>query len=128
MIKIYLAIPYTGIEEQSFEIANNTTVLFLNQGYNVFSPITHSHSLSRFNLPGDWAFWQKIDYQFLEWADELVVIIPAFKEGLEKVEKSVGVQAEIKYAKELKKPIYFFDQATQKKYTEEQLYTLNYLP
>jgi hypothetical protein len=66
--------------------------------YNVFSPITHSHPLKDYGLPTDWNFWQKVDFQFLEWADEVWVIIP--DEGTYLVEQSKGVQAEIKYAEE----------------------------
>lgn len=96
MIKIYLAIPYSGMEESSFQQANEATVELLKNGYNVFSPITHSHPLTRFNLPGTWDFWSKIDYQFLDWCDKVVVLIP--KEGWEKVETSKGCSAEVDYA------------------------------
>lgn len=109
MKKIYLAIPYTGMQESAYEQANLGTVMLLNEGYNVFSPITHSHPLTKLNMyeiPHTWEYWQHIDYQFIDWADELWVLIP--KEGLEKVENSTGVQAEIKYAKETGKQITFF--------------------
>ncbi len=96
MIKIYLAIPYSGMEESSFQQANEATVRLLKQGFNVFSPITHSHPLTRFNLPGTWEFWSKIDYQFLDWCDVCLVLIP--KEGVEKVHASTGVQAEKNYS------------------------------
>jgi hypothetical protein len=95
MKKIYLAIPYSGMEESSFRQANEATVHLLNMGFNVFSPITHSHPLTRYNLPGTWDFWEQIDYQFLDWSDRLLVVIP--EEGIDKVLHSKGVQAEIKY-------------------------------
>lgn len=100
MKKVYLAIPYTGMEESSYRQANRATALLLNLGFNVFSPITHSHPLTKIEdckVPGSWEFWQKIDYQFLDWADELYVLIP--EEGMERVHLSVGVQAEIEYFK-----------------------------
>jgi nucleoside 2-deoxyribosyltransferase len=105
MIKIYLAIPYSGMEESSFEQANEATVKLLKQGFNVFSPITHSHPLTRFDLPGTWEFWSKIDYQFLDWCDLCLVLVP--KEGEEKVNASVGVKAEIDYAIKKKKLVLF---------------------
>lgn len=96
--KIYLAIPYSGMEESSFEQANKATVALLNQGFNVFSPITHSHPLTKEHLPGTWDFWKEIDYQFLDWADILIVLCP--EEGIERVNSSTGVQSEIEYFKE----------------------------
>lgn len=100
MLKIYLAIPYSGMEDSSFEQANEATVKLLNMGFNVFSPITHSHPLTRYDIPGSWDFWKKIDYQFLDWCDILVILIP--KEGREAVENSVGVGQEVKYYSESK--------------------------
>ena len=97
MKKVYLAIPYSGMEESSFKQATLAAVKILKMGYNVFSPITHSHPLTEYNVPGDWDFWQKIDFQFIDWADEVWVLIP--EEGVEKVKNSTGVQGEIDYVK-----------------------------
>lgn len=108
MKKIYLAIPYSGMEQSSYIQANLASIAILNDGENVFSPITHSHPLTQIpgkTVPGNWEFWQKIDYQFIDWADEIYVLIPT--EGEERVLNSVGVQAEIKYAKEHNKPVYY---------------------
>lgn len=106
--KIYLAVPYTGMKESSFKQVNKVSVEVLKLGHNVFSPITHSHVLHELDgesIPGDWSFWQHIDYQFIDWADEVWVLVP--KEGIEPVNKSTGVQAEIKYAEEHNKPVKF---------------------
>jgi nucleoside 2-deoxyribosyltransferase len=106
MKKIYLAIPYTGMQESSYNQANEATVKLLNQGYNVFSPITHSHPLTlleSYNVPHTWEYWQQIDYQFIDWADEVYVFIP--KEGISSVVNSTGVNAEIKYAMDHNKPV-----------------------
>ena len=104
MILVYLAIPYSGMEESSFKQANEATVALLKMGYNVFSPITHSHPLRDYGVPGTWDFWSQIDYQFLDKSDELWVIIP--KEGIGRVFNSVGVQSEIKYFEQrYKKPV-----------------------
>jgi len=109
--KIYLAIPYSRIDKnEAYKIANEITVHFLALGNNVFSPITHSHPLTKYNVPGDWSFWSRIDYQFLDWADEMVVIIPPESQGgMKAIEESVGVQAEIKYAKEHNISVSYFD-------------------
>lgn len=106
MKKIYLAIPYSGMTESSYAQANFASVLVLNQGHNVFSPITHSHPLTlidNYTIPHTWEYWQHIDYQFLDWADEVYVLIP--NEGMQKVLDSTGVQAEIKYALEHDMPV-----------------------
>ena len=72
-------------------------------GHNVFSPITHSHPIAKLGVKGTWDYWQKIDYQFIDWADEVWVLIP--KEGLTSVLKSTGVVAECKYALQHNKKI-----------------------
>jgi hypothetical protein len=103
MKKVYLAIPYSGMEESSFKQATLAAVKILRLGYNVYSPITHSHPLTEYDVPGDWEFWQKIDFQFIDWCDEVWVLIP--EEGEEKVNNSTGVQAEIDYAKRNNKKV-----------------------
>lgn len=108
MKKIYLAIPYTGMQESSYKQANTASVLILNQGLNVFSPITHSHPLTlidNYEIPHTWEYWQHIDYQFIDWADEVWILVP--EEGIEPVVKSTGVTAEIKYAEEHNKKVKF---------------------
>jgi len=95
--KVYLAIPYSGMEKSSYEQATKACTMIINQlGHNVFSPITHSHPIAKLGVKGTWEYWQKIDYQYLDWADEMWVLIP--KEGLTKVISSTGVVAECKYA------------------------------
>ena len=97
--KIYLAVPYSGMEEESFKEATRASAILMSEGKNnVFSPITHCHPMTKVNgisLPGTWAFWSKIDYQYLDWADEMLILVP--KGDLNTVFYSTGVQAEIKY-------------------------------
>ena len=104
LTKIYLAIPYSGFEESSYQQATEATMIIINEmGHNVFSPITHSHPIAKLGVKGTWDYWQKIDYQFIDWADEVWVLIP--KEGLTSVLKSTGVVAECKYALQHNKKI-----------------------
>lgn len=121
MKKIYLAVPYSGIQSSSYAQATKMTALIMTTIHetNVFSPITHSHPLaSKYGMKGDWEFWQKIDYQFIDWADEIWVLIP--EEGIDSVLNSIGVMAEIKYAKQTKKPIrYIYELAGQIKSLDE---------
>jgi len=97
--KVYLAIPYSGMEESSYFQATYITGHLMStiQKINVFSPITHGHTISKnHSLPKDFDYWMDIDFQYLDWADEIIIIIP--KEGPERIQNSKGVQAELRYA------------------------------
>ena len=112
--KIYLAIPYSKIDKHySYSLVNQITFDLINAGNNVYSPITHTHPLVMMGLDGDWDFWEQCDYQFIDWADEIIVTIPPVENGIEIVQESVGVQAEIKYGIKTGKPIRFYDYATK---------------
>lgn len=118
MKKIYLAIPYTSMEDSAYKQATYLTSLIIQCGYNVFSPITHSHPLHKdYGVKGTWDFWSKIDYEFIDWSDEVWVIVP--KEGYNKVLHSVGVNAEIKYAEEKGKPVKLITESEIKKMFDE---------
>ena len=104
MKKIYLATPYTGMEDSAFEQVNSTAASLIKDGYCVYSPISHWHIIAKENnLPKDWNFWASMDKQFIEWCDDLYVLVP--KEGYDKVLSSSGVQEEIEYAIKLNKTI-----------------------
>ena len=109
MKKIYLAIPYSGMEEASCALATRVTAkLMSEQRLNVFSPITHCHPMTKLqgiSMPGDWEYWREIDFQYLDWADEMYVVVPVG--GYELVMSSTGVQAEIAYCKEHNMPVKF---------------------
>lgn len=100
MKKIYLAVPYSGMEESSYaQVTVATAKLIEKGGLNVLSPITHSHPLTKVDgvkIPGDWGYWETVDKQFIDWADEVWALVPV--EGKEKVKESTGVTAELKYA------------------------------
>ena len=60
-MKIYLAIPYSGMAEESFRIANEVSAKLMNEGHIVFSPISHSHPIAiAHNLPTDWIFGRSL--------------------------------------------------------------------
>ena len=103
---IYLAVPYTGMAPSSFYQVTRAMAIVLKKGeVNIFSPITHSHPLTQYDMPQHWEFWEKIDYDFLDRVDGLYVLIP--EEGIDRVLKSTGVNAEIEYAKKKNLPIKF---------------------
>jgi len=93
------------------------TLVYNEYGYNVFSPITHSHSLSQqCKLPTTWEFWLEQDREFVIWADELYIVVISdyfipntqgigYENGIKFIENSVGVQGEILIATEHGKPI-----------------------
>jgi nucleoside 2-deoxyribosyltransferase len=103
--KIYLAIPYSRYEEKSFTLANEIAAELIRKGYIVFSPISMSHPIATIGgLQGDWETWKKIDLEFIKWCDEVIVI--DFDEVA--VNESTGVQDELKFAKEIGKPILYY--------------------
>jgi len=104
--KIYLAIPYNdsnrNLRIARFEKANEIAAELMNEGYCVFSPISHSHPIAeQCDLPKGYDFWQSWNKPFIEWCDELhVVTINGWKE-------STGVQDEIRMAEDMGKEVIF---------------------
>lgn len=112
--KIYLAVPYSKMDvELSYKIANKTFAILLEKGNNIFSPITHSHPITKLGFKGDWDFWRVRDYQFIDWSDEIIVIVPPTENGWDLVYTSTGVQAEIKYGIKNNKLVRYFDYKTK---------------
>jgi nucleoside 2-deoxyribosyltransferase len=105
MKKIYLAIPYSRHEEVSFKLSNEIAAELIKKGHIVFAPISMSHPIAVYgNLKGDWETWKKIDFEFINWCDEVIVI----NFDNDAVENSTGVQEEIKYANILGKKVKYF--------------------
>jgi hypothetical protein len=104
---IYLASPYShdvsAVREMRFRRACWATAELMKRGENVFSPIVHSHPLVVHGLPNTWEFWQRVDRDYLEHCEQLVVLM------LDGWRESVGVQAEIAIAREFHLPIEFLD-------------------
>ncbi|HXH21718.1 MAG TPA: DUF1937 family protein [Dehalococcoidia bacterium] len=102
---IYLASPYShpdpAVRERRFRTACRLAAAFLRAGMLVFSPIAHSHPLVEFGLPTDWRFWERYDRAHLERCDEVVVLM------MDGWKESAGVQAEVRIARELGKPVRF---------------------
>lgn len=114
MKKIYLAIPYSGIEEESYQAANKVAAKLIADGNIVFSPITHSHPIKLGITQNTYETWLAQDKAFVDWADEIYIVILCkgldCEYGITKVENSKGVQAEIAWANEQNKPINFYYQ------------------
>lgn len=114
MKKVYLAIPYSGIEEESFKIANEVASILMKDGKTiVYSPISHNHPIAKAHgLPTGWDFWKQFDTEFIQWCDEVIVILLHNQEQLELGyplhNNSKGVQAEMLIAKGLNKPFSYY--------------------
>ena len=97
-IDYYIAIPYSHpnpfIKANRYELATYALSKLTERGLVAFSPITHSHKVAvDYGVRGDWSFWEKIDYRFLDASRNLVVIKAPLWDS------SRGVLAEIEYAK-----------------------------
>lgn len=114
MKKIYLAIPYSNVDKElSFKVANIIAARLMNKGFIVFSPISHSHSIAEHcGLPTSWEFWKTQDKAFIEWCDEVHVIILG-KDGFNYIDNSKGVQGEIQVANKFHKPIKYIEWKTE---------------
>jgi hypothetical protein len=103
--KIYLALPYTGLINESFKAANEIAGELINKGNYVFSPISHSHPIwIAGNKIANHEVWLRQDREFVKWCDEVHVVILG-KKGKERIKQSHGVQQELKWAKEFNKKV-----------------------
>ncbi len=101
-MKIYLAIPYSGMEQESFVLANHIAAKLMREGHIVYSPISHAHPIAmQEHLPTGWEYWAKTDKEFIRWCDKVCLIRKA---GWR---KSKGVQAELQLASTLKKDVVY---------------------
>ena len=106
-MKIYLAIPYKFNPEKSFTVANIVAAKLMADGHVVFSPISHSHPVAA-HLPEvlrcNNEFWMKQDLPMVEWCDEMRVVCIG-ELGSELIDRSQGVQDELRHAIRNKKTI-----------------------
>ena len=97
-MNVYLASPYTHPSETEMEWryykAIDLTADLIERGWNVFSPIVHSHYISKQTGILDSRFWVDLDLSFLDrWADCLLVLcIPGYWQ-------SDGVAREVDHAR-----------------------------
>lgn len=114
MIKmIYLATPYSH-EKKAVRTARYHQTLKAVSDLSradpskfVYSPIIHFHHLANeYDMPTDALFWWNVNVIAMEKADTMYVLaLPGWR-------ASIGVQAEIKWAIEHKKPWFLIDPET----------------
>jgi len=100
---IYLSSPYSHpdpeVREQRFDAVCRAAARLMRAGNVVFSPVAHSHPIAQHGLPTGWEFWEPHGRAHLARCDELLVLL------LDGWEESAGLQAEIRVAGELGKPV-----------------------
>ena len=100
---VYLAIAFThdkdAVMKMRYELANWASSILMDEGYVVFSPISHSYGIAKYlGKMVDHDYWMDQCLPWMESCDLLVV----FDDGPAGAwQHSKGVQAEIHYAKEL---------------------------
>ena len=102
---IYLASPYSHPDERvrqaRYELVVQHAAFMWNEGLVTFSPIAHSHPIAQQMPPdsGSWEQWAEFDRTILGACSELwVLMLPGWRE-------SVGVAAEVEYARSLGLPV-----------------------
>lgn len=113
--KIYLATCYSSkvlwigwfIRWLRFRRITGVAGFWMRAGYNVFSPITHSHPIARHIPPrlNTYDFWLGLDFDWLDACDEVWVYM---QRGWR---KSKGVKLEIEYAKAKGMKVRYLDRA-----------------
>lgn len=102
---IYLASAHSHFDRavmaERHESLCYATALLLQRGHCIYSPIVHCYPLAqRFNLRHDFEFWQHYNRAMIDKADEFWV----YDDPQGAWEKSIGVTAELEYARQRELP------------------------
>lgn len=110
---IYVAGPYTpkeippGPEAEAIKVERFNALTLAAamlrhcKKWNAFSPITHSHPMHvQAGLRGDWEFWKRIDAEYVNASERLVIVT------LDGWGTSTGVSAETQIANEGNIPVW----------------------
>ena len=111
MEKVYLAIPYSHrsevVRESRFELANQIAAYLIDQGFNVLSPISHSHPIAKYmDNHNESVFWTKMDIEWLACCDKMIVVKTV---GWK---LSSGIKDELRFADATGIPVYSIDPDT----------------
>lgn len=102
----YLASPYSHpdpkVKKHRAELVTESAVDLLHHGIFVFAPIAYNEPWEKYNLPGDWNFWCEFDKTFVSRCDGGVIVLM-----IDGWDKSIGVTAEIEFAKSRGLPVFY---------------------
>lgn len=106
---IYLASPFSSpssdVRRERFEAVQRATLILIQRGCVVFSPITYSHQFAA-EIGTAFEPWQTFDLAMIDAASELwVLMLAGWRE-------SIGVQAELRHARRLGLPVVFLNPMT----------------
>lgn len=101
---IYLAAPYThadpAVRAHRAITVSAAAAKLMREGHNVFSPISMGVEIAKAgDLPTDWKYWARYNRRMMRCCTTLYVMT------FDGWQKSVGVQAEIEYAREIGLPM-----------------------
>lgn len=95
--------PNPDIQEQRYDNALHFVSIATEEGHAILSPIIQNHTVAKnYYLPTDFGYWKTIDELYIDRCDEVWVLDDsdcAWK-------RSKGVNSEIIYAMNQKKPVY----------------------
>ena len=104
---VYLGTPYSSpsvsVKDIRYQIVNILASHFFSMGEDIFSPITHGHTIvnapSNDDIETSWEIWEKYDAMMLSFSSKMYVVeLPGWK-------SSIGLTAEIEIAKKIGFPI-----------------------
>jgi hypothetical protein len=101
---IYIASPYShpddNVKQARYEMIRSYVADCLVKGEIVYSPINDNHPVAKYHgMPTHWEFWARLDKAFINASSKVRVY------QMEGWDKSVGVKAEVEYAKSLGKEV-----------------------
>ena len=107
----YLGLPYSSpsrrVRWKRFNEANKAAAHLFSIGYNVLSPISHSHPISLYmDNSQDSEFWTTVDEYWQRQCDELIVLT------LDGWRDSVGLEKEINLAMSIGQKVFFMEPET----------------
>lgn len=105
----YLASPFTSpsavVRREQFEAAQRAALILIQRGHVLFSPIAYTFQFAEM-IGTDWEPWQTFDLGMIDAASSVAVLM------LDGWRESVGVQAELRHARAIGKPVMFLDPVT----------------
>ena len=106
---LYLAQPYSinasaQRMHERYLYGLKKTAEYTKLGLAIFSPIVSSHLMTlEHDMPCTWDFWQTVDKKFLDASSEVYCLM------MQDWDKSVGVHAELCYARSIGIPIKYIE-------------------